>query len=33
MYRFFENMIFYNKRFHLYFSPIEAYTTVLRVSV
>ena len=31
MYRFYENIE--KKRFHFYFSPIEAYTTVLRGSV
>ena len=29
MHRFYENIAIFKKRFHLYFSPIEAYTTVL----
>ena len=33
MYRFYENIDIFKKRFHLYFLPIEAYTTGLRGSV
>ena len=33
MYRFYENIHIFKKRFHLYFLPIEAYTTVLKEGV
>ena len=31
MYRFYENIDIFKKRFHIYFSPIKNYTTVLKL--